>query len=289
MCATVRRLFDTHCHIGLKGDDCLPAFQRAVANRVMALTIVGIDAASSRQAQRNAAALMQQAQQQCRSSGDDGQVVWKGRAFWTGGIHPHNANRFAAEFSEIAKMCGENRDTCVAVGESGLDLCKSETSLDDQLINFRGHLRLARELEKPIVIHSRDADEKMLEVLRAFAPLRGVMHCFSSDARFMEQVLRMGLYISFSGKITYRGLAAKELREACLLCPLDRIVIETDAPFLTPAARPKGVRNEPAFVEDVFVKVAELKAGSHTVAEIEAQLWENSCRLFNVGTDEAVS
>lgn len=169
-----------------------------------------------------------------------------------------------------------------AVGETGLDYFYTAETATEQKKLFAEHCALAAEFEKPVVVHSRDADDDTIAILRELSaawkgdPARlGVLHCFTRDQQFAQRVLDLGLMISFSGIVTF--LNADPLREVVNYVPDDRLLIETDAPYLTPVPM-RGVRNEPAFVVHVAKQLAELKGTSvESIANVTA---DNARRLF---------
>ena len=175
------------------------------------------------------------------------------------GIHPHDAKdadeKAVKEMEELFK-----NPKMAAIGEVGLDFFRDHSPRQKQEEIFRGFLDLHRITSKPLVIHCRDAYERMLEMLREELkpPVLGVMHCFSSDKITMKRFLDLGLFISFAGPLTYKKNDA--LREACKACPLDRLLLETDAPFLPPQTR-RGQRNEPAWL----LETAQTAAGLHGI------------------------
>ena len=175
----------------------------------------------------------------------------------TAGIHPHDAKDATPEdFAAIAELLKEPK--MVAVGEVGLDFYRGHSPREKQEQIFREFLRLHHALKKPLVIHCRDAYEEMLAVIKSEIPppYDGVMHCFSSDKDTMKKFLDLGFFISFAGPLTYKKNDG--LREACRACPKDRLVLETDAPFLPPQSR-RGTRNESAFLVETAQAASELQ------------------------------
>ena len=163
----------------------------------------------------------------------------------TAGIHPHDAARATeADFAELRRICGD--PDVAAVGECGLDFHYDRSPRDVQRSVFVRQIRLAKELGKPLVVHTREADVETAEILRAeLGPDGGVIHCFTSDWTAAQRYLALGLYLSFSGVLTFKN--AEPIRDAAARAPLDRILVETDCPFLAPVPH-RGKRNEPAFV-----------------------------------------
>lgn len=228
---------DTHAHLfGERFDpDREDVIARARAAGVERIVVVGTDVASSEAAFELCA----------------------GRAglYPTAGIHPHDAaDSSPAARERIRRMC--LRPECVAVGETGLDWFRNLSPRAAQLENFRWHARLALETGKPLVVHCRDAHEDTLAVLREHRGVRGVMHCYSMGPEELPHYLELGLHISFSGVVTYPKNTA--IRAAARLTPLDRLVFETDCPYLAPQTA-RGKRNEPAFTREIVADVAALR------------------------------
>ena len=195
----------------------------------------------------------------------------------TVGIHPHNAGA-EPETSAETLIGMANHDKVIAFGETGLDFYYDHSPRDRQETAFRAHIGAARETGLPLVIHTRDADEDMIRILRdedAKGAFPGLIHCFSSGPELAEAVLDMGLYISVSGIVTFK--TADALRETVKSVPLERILVETDAPYLAPVPF-RGKRNEPAYTAHTAAAVAELK-GLEPNALADATT-ENFFRLF---------
>ena len=197
--------------------------------------------------------------------------------WFTVGTHPHNA----AEEPDIAAadlVALSRHPRCVAIGEAGLDFHYDRAPRDVQERVFRTHITAARETGLPIVIHARDADEVMIRVLedeQGRGPFAGVLHCFSSGAELARIGLALGLYLSFSGILTFK--ASDGLRQIAAAAPRDRLLVETDAPFLAPVPH-RGRTNEPAFVAHTARVLAEtLGVDDDAVATLTT---ENAARLF---------
>lgn len=198
--------------------------------------------------------------------------------FCTVGVHPHHAHEEAeptvAQLVELAQ-----HRKCVGLGEAGLDYHYDRAPRDTSQRVFRTHIQAARETGLPLVIHTRDADEDCAAILReemgkgAFPAL---LHCFTSSRALAETAVELGLYISFSGVVTFKN--SGELRETARAVPLSRILVETDAPFLAPVPH-RGKRNEPAFVVDTARVLAEVKGVSE--AELAQATTANALRLFS--------
>ena len=192
---------------------------------------------------------------------------------WSAGLHPNDSEAFDEQWPAIEALARE--PACAAVGETGLDCFRDRTPLDQQVRSLRAHLALARELDRPVIFHCRDAYEQLFEVLGQEEPVRGVMHCFSGGVDEARRSLELGLYLSFAGPLTYKKNDA--LREACAFAPADRVLVETDAPFLPPQSR-RGKRNEPALIIETLTKLAEVRGLS--LEDAAAQTFDNSVRLF---------
>jgi len=174
----------------------------------------------------------------------------------TAGIHPHDAAQATeADFAELRRICEEPE--VVAVGECGLDFHYDRSPRPLQREVFVRQIRLARELGKPLVVHTREADVETAEILGSeLGPEGGVIHCFTSDWTAAQRYLALGMYLSFSGVVTFRNAVA--LREAACKVPLDRMLVETDCPFLAPVPH-RGKRNEPAYVALTAAELARLR------------------------------
>jgi TatD DNase family protein len=198
--------------------------------------------------------------------------------FCTVGTHPHNAH-------EEAEVCQEQLATlalhpkCVGIGEAGLDYHYDKAPRDIAEKVFRAHIGAARQTHLPICIHARDADADIAAILLdevEQGAFTGVLHCFSGSAMLAEAALSLGLYISFSGILTFKNSQA--LREIARSVPMDRVLVETDAPFLAPVPH-RGKRNEPAFVCATAQMLAKVKGVS--VPEIAAETTRNALHLFS--------
>jgi len=196
------------------------------------------------------------------------------------GIHPHHANLYSDEPERVARLVRAQfaaTASARAIGEIGLDYHYDYSTPQVQRAVFRAQLRLARELKRPVVVHAREADEDMLTILRRepAGEVRGVFHCFSGTAALATAALELGFYISLSGIVTFPK--ADDLRTIARAIPLDRLLIETDSPFLAPVPF-RGQRNEPAHV----VQVAEKLAGIYGLqpAELAARTTANFHALF---------
>src|SRR5215210_4672043 len=196
------------------------------------------------------------------------------------GVHPHDARLYdeAAERRLLEVLRGSEK--AVALGEIGLDYHYDNSPRDVQREVFARQLHLAISLSLPVIIHSREADEETLEILRAEyvgAARGGVMHCFGGGPALAEGALRLGFYISFAGNVTFKK--ADALREVALTVPLNRLLVETDCPYLAPVPH-RGRRNEPAYVAATARFLADLRGVGHE--ELGRATSENFSRLFGV-------
>lgn len=252
------RLIDSHCHIAEPEYD---ADRPAVLERARA---AGVDtlivAAAGGSLETNLRAVELCARElRCHA------VV---------GIHPHDAATLDDTlFEEIRQLAG--RPEVVSIGETGLDFHYDHSPRPRQVEAFRRFISLARECSLPLVIHSRSAAEETIAILREERAGPGVMHCFTYGPDVAKQALDLGLYVSFSGIVTFRN--AEAIRGAARVVPLDRILIETDSPYLSPEPK-RGGRNEPARLRDVAERLAAVLG--LPLEELAERTTENARRLF---------
>ncbi|MDE3085125.1 MAG: TatD family hydrolase [Acidobacteriota bacterium] len=240
--------FDSHCHIqdAYRPEDRTPGevLDEAAAAGVRGVVCVGTDAGSSRQALELAAG---------RREGDGAVGVWA-----TVGLHPHEASTGLGDVEALlrASLPGR-RDAVVAVGECGLDYHYDHSPRPAQREVFAAQIALAAELGLALVVHTREAWPDTVAMLAEAALERVVLHCFTGGPDEARACLDLGAYLSFSGIVSFAG--AQEVRDAAALCPLDRLLVETDAPFLAPVPY-RGRSNRPAWVAEVGAAVAAAKA-----------------------------
>jgi TatD DNase family protein len=194
----------------------------------------------------------------------------------TVGVHPHEAASHDEAFASALRPLFE-QPRVVAVGEVGLDYYYDNSPREQQRAVFAHYIALARELRQPLVIHTRDAAKDTLDILRSEGArdVGGVIHCFSEDRAFAEQALELGFYLSFSGIVTFKK--ATDIQEAARYAPADRILVETDSPYLAPVPH-RGKKNEPGFVVHTARFLADLR--QVPFEELAAQTTRNARTLF---------
>lgn len=251
-------LVDSHCHIPLLGDD-VPVdgvLETARQLGVSHMLCVSVDLESYPQ-------ILQLAQQHAN-------------IFASVGLHPNSQVEQEPEIEELVSLA--QSPEVVAIGETGLDYYRSSGDLDWQRQRFRNHIQAAKQAQKPLIIHSREAKPDVINILReeGAESIGGVMHCFVDDWETAQQAMDLGFYISFSGIVTFKN--AKEVQEVASKVPLDRLLVETDAPYLAPVPY-RGKPNRPAYVRHVAEFLADLR--QETFEKIAAQTSENFFHLFN--------
>lgn len=251
-------LVDAHCHLERKDfEDASGVVARAREAGVVRAVVVG----------------------QLQKPGDFGNALEMARAFpdflvATMGIHPHDAAQATDEdWAELERLCAV--DEVRAVGEGGLDYYYDHSPRDAQRRSLERQCVLAKTLGKPLVVHVRDAHEDCARILQEQGMAEGVIHCFTGDTAAAKSYLDLGFHISISGVVTYKKTEA--LQDAVRFVPLDRLLVETDSPFLAPVPH-RGKKNEPRHVVETAKKIAELKA--LTAEEVALRTAENAARLF---------
>lgn len=252
-------IVDTHCHLdypGLAGDEA-GVVGRAKAAGVGAMVHI----AAKREGWAPGIALAER----------------RPEVFCAVGVHPHEAGREGLDDpAPLLALAAHPR--VVAIGESGLDHFYDLSPRDRQAASFRTHVRAARESGLPLVVHTRDADDATMDLLEAEmarGPFTGVIHCYSSGRRLAERAVAIGLHLGLGGILTFRKSEA--LRATAAAMPLDRLVLETDAPYLAPVPV-RGRTNEPAFAAHVAKALAEVRG--LPLAEVERATTANARRLF---------
>jgi len=261
-------LFDTHCHLDDKrfADDFDGVLARARAAGVTRIATIG-----------------------CCSSVETvprALNVARAHADWvvaTSGVHPHDAQHWSPELAQaIVDVAAD--PLIVAIGEAGLDFHYDNSPREAQKQAFRDQIALAKQVKKPLIIHTRSAPEDTLAILREeqARDVGGIIHCFSETPDFAKAALDMGFMSSFSGIVTFKN--AVEVREAARVQPLDSLLIETDAPYLAPIPF-RGRRNEPAYVAHTADCIAALRGIDP--AEVRERSFENALRVFGLPAGQA--
>ena len=250
-------LVDSHAHIQLNAfaADREEVLENAQEDGVHSILTIGFDVETS----RGAIKLAEQYEQ----------------IFAAVGMHPHDAKVFNDETSKIFRVLADHPKV-IALGEMGLDYYRDLSPRSIQKIAFEQQLDLAEDKNLPVVIHNREAYLDIIPILQARrGRIRGVMHCFSGEVETMRQSLELGFYIGIGGPVTYRKSHA--LQEVAREVPADRLLVETDCPWLAPQFR-RGTRNEPAYVRAIATKIAELRGV--TLEDIGATTTRNFETLF---------
>ena len=195
------------------------------------------------------------------------------------GVHPHEAAREPLACDLDAFALAADHPKCVAIGEAGLDYFYDYAPREQQAQSFRTQIAVARQLGLPVIVHARDADEDMANIIEdemKKGEFAGVLHCFSSGAELARRAIDVGFYISFSGILTFNK--AEEIREVAAFAPVDRILVETDAPFLAPTPH-RGKTNEPAFTAHTLARLADVRNVEQD--HMAAVTRRNTLRLFS--------
>ena len=255
------KLFDSHCHLddSTYARDLDKVIKRARGAGVPRLMTVGVNGKTSARAVELAES--------------------RPEIYASVGVHPHDAGNCRESVTEDLLKLAENPKVR-AWGEIGLDFNRMYSPREDQEKWFHKQIETAGRLDLPMIFHERDSNGRFFEILKSHGKeiSKGIVHCFSGTSQELEQYLNFGLFIGLTGIVTMKE-RGRALRKMIPDIPVDRLVVETDAPYLTPTPqRNKFRRNEPAFVRDVLLKVADVrKEDPHMLAE---QIWNNTCRLF---------
>ncbi len=253
-------LFDSHCHLTFPqfDEDRDEAFVRMAEAGVKGCVVVAVDL-------EHIADLQQLAEQHDH--------VW-----FSAGVHPNHTVEKEPDQDQLLAWAAHPR--CVAIGETGMDFFRHQVDAELQEARLRTHIRAANQCGKPLIIHNREADSATMRILAAegIEHCGGVMHCFSSDWACASLALDLGMMISFSGNVTFKRNDA--LRAVAAKVPADRLMVETDSPYLAPVPL-RGKRNEPAYVREVAACVAEVRGIS--LAQLAAETTANSRRFFDIG------
>ncbi len=254
-------LFDTHAHLNDDAfiDDLEETVQRAREAGVKLINIVGFDDKSI----KRAIEISNQYKEM----------------YLTVGWHPVEAIDFTDEKYEMIKNLALTNEKVIAIGEIGLDYYWDKSPKDIQQQVFRKQIQLAKEVNKPIVIHCRDAMNDVLKILQEenAKEVGGIMHCFSGSVESMNIALKENFHISLGGPVTYKN--AKTPKEVAKACPIDRLLIETDCPYLTPTPY-RGKRNETSYVKYVAQEIADIREMSYE--KLGEETFNNACKLFKI-------
>ena len=232
------QLFDTHCHIDFEhfDDDRNEVFEHMQEAGVTRIVAVAVE--------------LEQTPRLIRL------VESRNHVWFSVGVHPNHEVDHEPTVEQLCELA--QHEKCVAIGESGMDFFRTHVDPAIQEARFRTHIRAAHAVNKPVIVHMRDADEATLRILKEenIVGCGGIMHCFSSNWDAASQALDMGMSISFSGNVTFKR--NDELREVASKVPLESMLIETDSPYLAPVPM-RGKRNEPTFVKHVAQCVADAR------------------------------
>ena len=249
-------LVDSHCHLNYPG---LVEDEAGVLERARGRGVQGFLNISTRQSEW----------------GDVLAAAERHPDVWAAiGVHPHEADKHP-DLGSAALVEAATHPRVIAIGECGLDYYYDKSDRAAQRERFRAHIAAARENGLPLVIHTRDAEEDTVAILREEPGVTGVLHCFTGSQWLADQGLELGFYVSMSGIVTFKN--AKDLQEVAKSIPADRLLVETDAPFLAPVPN-RGKTCEPAFVADTATFVAELR--EEDVDQLARQTTANFFRLF---------
>jgi len=257
------KIFDSHCHLDDKtyNRDLEKVIQRARSAGVTRMVTIGID-------KRTSALAVSLAQSYSE-------------IYASVGVHPHDVKNCNESILQELVNLAQNKEVR-AWGEIGLDFNRMYSPREDQEKWFHRQIEIAGQLELPMIFHERDSNGRFLEILKnnTYKNMDGVVHCFSGTRVELNHYLDLGLHIGITGIITMKSRGT-QLREMVPGIPVDRLLIETDAPYLTPSPeRNRHRRNEPAFVKSVLLKLAEVRG--EDPAKLAQIVWENTCRLYGL-------
>ena len=253
------KIFDSHAHYSSEQykEDLDKVIEEMKENRVIGVMNCGTDVKSSKKVI---------------------ELAEKNDIFYAAvGVHPSDAfgvdDAMMREIEDLAK-----HDKVKAIGEIGLDYYWEENpSREEQKDAFRRHLELAKKLNMPVIIHDRDAHQDTLEIMKEYPEVTGVVHCFSGSVEMALECLKLGYYIGVTGVVTFKN--AKKIIDVVREVPLDKLLVETDAPFMAPVPN-RGKRNQSNYIEYVIEKIAEIKGISSV--EVSEKTIENTRKLFNI-------
>ena len=250
-------IIDAHCHLYYDelASDIDNVIQRAIDSGVSRFVCVGTNVEDSKK---------------CLSITENNDDI-----FASSGVHPHDAKDVTEGYTdEIYELM--EYESMIAIGEIGLDYYRNLSEPETQKKVFKELMEVAQDLDKPVIIHNRDADADTLEIIGEYPNVQGVAHCFSSTIETAQAFLEMGYYISFSGNITYKN---SHLPEIVKSIPLDRVVVETDSPYLSPEPE-RGKSNEPSRIIHTLTKLSEIYGLS--LEEMAKYTYDNTAELFRL-------
>ena len=249
---------DTHCHLDKLESNPEETIEEAKQKRVKTMVTISVDEESFD--------FVSKAVKQFKD------------VYGTVGIHPHDASEFSPKLEKSIRKMAREQDKLIAIGETGLDYHYMNSSSEDQQFAFRKQLRIAVEVNLPVVLHSREAEADTIKILKEIpVPALGVAHSFTSSLMMAKTLLDMGWYLGINGIVTFKN--AGDLREIVRWIPMDRLLLETDSPFLSPIPF-RGKPNKPAHIPIIASFVAELR--NITIEHLAEKTSENAQRLFRI-------
>lgn len=251
-------LIDTHCHLNTEKfkDNVDEVIQRAIENDVKIMIVVGFDHETNHKAIKLA---------------EQHSFIYA-----TVGFHPTEAKDITSEdFDDLIPLLSHEK--VVGIGECGLDYYWDKTFKEKQIEVFRRQIELSKEYDLPLIIHMRDATEATYHVLREYQDLKGIMHCYSGSAEMAPEFIKQGLHISLGGPVTFKN--GRIPKEVAKIVPLDKLLVETDSPYLSPHPF-RGKTNEPAKVKLIVEEIARIKELPYTI--IAQETTKNALKLFNI-------
>ena len=251
-------LIDSHCHINSEDlrTQAHEVVERANEAGVKKMIIVGCDLDDSREAV---------------------ELAHKFNFYASVGIHPHEAKRYSDIPEEFYNLIQDEK--VIAVGEIGLDYHYDLSPRDVQAEMFERQLKFAQEINKPVILHIREAMDDAMKILRGHKNLKLLFHCYAGGLEFLDEVLEFDSLCAFGGALTWKGKASEELREVFRKIPSDKILLETDCPYMAPVPM-RGKTNEPAFVKFVYERAAQEK--NLSLEELEKIIENNAKKFFNI-------
>ena len=249
---------DTHCHLDKLDSTPEDAVKNAIQEGVETMVTISVDEESFD--------FVSKAVMQFKD------------VYGTVGIHPHDASEFNPSLEQSVRELGQKQDKLIAIGETGLDYHYMNSSSEDQKFAFREQLLIAVEVNLPVVLHSREAEADTINILKEIpVPALGVAHSFTSSLMMAKTLLDMGWYLGINGIVTFKN--AGDLREIVRWIPMDRLLLETDSPFLAPIPF-RGKQNKPAHIPIIASFVAELR--NIRIEHLAEKTSENAQRLFHI-------